>query len=90
MGRRIVHMSMDVRGALRMSKRQLGRLMRHASGRWATPVEAHDALCDHLAKGHETIPMGAACEGFDFKKGCPGHDVAPGEWSTRSESAGEP
>ena len=30
---------------------------------------------DHLAQGHEVIPFGPACEGFDCKTGCPGHEI---------------
>lgn len=71
---RIVHMGLSVRGALRWSKTQLGRMFRHESGRWMTAQEAHEILCDHLAAGHEVLPMGP-CEGFDYVTGCPGHDA---------------
>lgn len=39
-----------------------------------TPSEAHDALCDELAKGHEVIPCGS-CDSWDYVTGCPGHPV---------------
>jgi hypothetical protein len=29
---------------------------------------------DELVRGHDVIPMGEPCEGFDYKKGCPGHE----------------
>lgn len=41
-----------------------------------TPEELKKAFMDELAKGHEVIPMGKVCDGFDYKTGCPGHDVA--------------
>jgi hypothetical protein len=31
------------------------------------------ALLDALADGHEHLPLGKDCDGFDPKKGCPGH-----------------
>lgn len=37
--------------------------------------ELKDAFLDELAQGHEVIPISKDCEGFDFKTGCPGHDV---------------
>lgn len=79
----IVHCCLSVRGALKtMTRGQLGKLFRHDSGRRMTADEAKDALMDELAKGHEVIPLGTACEGFDYSGGgCPGHvtsdEVAP-------------
>ena len=32
-----------------------------------------------LAKGHEVVPIGSACEGFSYTHGCPGHEVADTE-----------
>jgi hypothetical protein len=29
---------------------------------------------DELVRGHEVIPCGEPCKGFDYKKGCPGHE----------------
>lgn len=71
-------MCLSVRGALNMPKSKLRGWIRHDSGRLMTPDEARHALMDELAKGHEVIPMGEPCEGFDYTKGCPGHpDESP-------------
>ena len=40
-----------------------------------TPSEIRDFFMDELAKGREVIPFGEPCEGFDYKKGCQGHEV---------------
>lgn len=66
------HMSFSVRGALLLSKREMEGVFRHDDGRLMTPDEARTELMDHLAAGHEKLPIGE-CEGFDFKTGCPGH-----------------
>ncbi len=74
---KIVHMCLDVRGALKtMTRRELAGMFKHDDGRKMTANEAKDALMDELAKGHEVIPFGKACEGFDYSGGgCPGHAV---------------
>ena len=72
---KIIHISLSVRGALRnMTRRQLAGLFKHDDGRRMTADEARDVLMDELAKGHEVIPFGKPCEGFDYSGGgCPGH-----------------
>lgn len=72
---RTTHMCLSVRGALKtMTKKQLVSMFDHDGGRRMTADEARDALLDELAKGHEVIPFGKACEGFDYSGGgCPGH-----------------
>lgn len=40
-----------------------------------TPREVKAAFIDELLKGHELIPFGDPCEGFDYKTGCPGHEI---------------
>lgn len=72
------HCHLDVRGAIKnFSKRELGSLFKNAeTGRWLTADEAKDALLDHLAAGRIVLPMGPACEGFDYAGGgCPGHSA---------------
>lgn len=69
----IIHCCIDVRGYMRGPKRNLAGLFRDSAGRRLTPDEARDVLMDHLAAGHEVITVGPACEGFDYKTGCPGH-----------------
>lgn len=72
-----LHMCISVRGALRNWKPREWRncCTDPETGLTLTPDEVHDALLDELAKGHEVIPFGEACEGFDYSgKGCPGHE----------------
>jgi hypothetical protein len=42
--------------------------------RYTSVHEFRNALMDELSQGHEVIPMGDACEGFDYRSGCPGHE----------------
>jgi hypothetical protein len=44
-------------------------------GKPSTPDRVREALMDELAKGHELVPFGEPCEGFDYKSGCPGHPI---------------
>ena len=70
------HMCQDVRGALKnWTRAQLRTMFRRADGRHMTADEARDLLLDELSKGHKVIPIGPACEGFDYSgDGCPGHE----------------
>lgn len=72
---RVIHLCMSVRGALRdWTPRHHGVLIRDDGSR-ATAEEYRTWLFDQLAKGHEVVPVGPACEGFDYAGGgCPGHD----------------
>lgn len=82
MSRTVQHMCQSVRGALLNWKPRDYCNIRDADGRPMTPREVKAALLDHLAKGHEVIPFGEPCEGFDYSGGgCPGHDVPEGEAS---------
>jgi hypothetical protein len=70
----IVHCCLDVRGALKMTKRQLSGMFRDGDGRRLSADETRAVLLDHIAVGHEVIPCGPICPGFDYKTGCPGHE----------------
>jgi hypothetical protein len=72
---KIAHLCLSVRGALKnWTPGDFVNLVRRDDGRWATPAEAKDFLLDELSKGHEVIPFGEPCEGFDYSGGgCPGH-----------------
>lgn len=73
---KIVHMCLDVRGALmNWSDREFRGVFKHDDGRPMSVREAKNALMDEIAKGHEVIPCVNDCEGFDYKTGCPGHPV---------------
>ena len=67
------HVCLSVRGALRLPKRKLSKMLRHDDGRSMTPDEAFDALCEELKQGREVIPIGE-CDNFDYSGGgCQGH-----------------
>jgi hypothetical protein len=57
----------SVRGQLNKSAAKLRRDWKGSAG------EDREFWMNHLAKGHEVIPFGDPCEGFDYTKGCPGH-----------------
>lgn len=41
------------------------------------------AFLDELAQGHKVIPLSAACDNFDYTKGCLGH---PDGWKRMGET----
>lgn len=70
---KVVHLCLDVRGALmNWSDREMRGVFLHDDGRKMTAREAKNFLMDEIAKGHKVIPCGP-CEGFDYQTGCPGH-----------------
>lgn len=76
---RTIHVSLSVRGALKWSPKEFRdatEWITKPDGSRFTPAELREALMDKLAQGHEFLPMGG-CEGFDPKKGCPGHVTSP-------------
>jgi hypothetical protein len=76
MSSRIIHVCLNVRGALmNWRPRDDKGVFRRDDGTLLSPREAKAALVDELARGHELIPIGGPCEGFDHRTGCPGHDV---------------
>lgn len=80
MAKRIVHMCMSVRGAIRNGEWRGSLVGACKEGdRVLTSDEILDALCDHLTQGHEVIPLGTPCEGWSWTDGCPGHPVEDSE-----------
>lgn len=75
MSERVVHMCLDIRGAMRWSKSRLKGFF-DINGRPGTADEVWNYLADELAKGHRVLPMGRACDGFSSLTGCPGHAAA--------------
>jgi hypothetical protein len=73
----VIHMSQSVRGAIRnIRDYPLTGGWVSENGRTLTRHEYLEALFGELAKGHEVIPLsGEPCEGFDYSKGCPGHET---------------
>lgn len=76
---RLIHTHLDIRGILaNWSDRQLNGLLL-INGKRATSNQVRSALLDELEKGHKVLPIGPACEGFDYSGvGCPGHEVENG------------
>ena len=81
MSRRI-HLCISVRGVLRWPDRKLLHDWKDCITSddgtvvLRTASEIREFFMDHLAQGHEVIPLGKDCEGFDYKTGCPGHEIA--------------
>lgn len=76
MGSTTYHVHLSVRAALRdFTQKELSSMFRSTkTGKSLSADEAKEVLYDHLAQGHEVIPMGPVCLGFDWKGGgCPGH-----------------
>jgi hypothetical protein len=70
---RHMHCCMDIRGALMHPNDLLGSVTDN-KGRKLNKREIQNWLMDELAKGRKVLPLGKACEGFDYQTGCPGHD----------------
>lgn len=76
MGSTTHHVHLRVRAAIRdFTRKELASLfVSTKTGKNLSAEEAKEVLFDHLAQGHEVIPMGPVCTGFDWTgKGCPGH-----------------
>ena len=75
-----IHMCQSVRGALINWNPREWKNCVTENGKTLTPDEVRNRLFDELAKGHEVIPIGDACEGFDYSgSGCPGHEIKEDE-----------
>jgi hypothetical protein len=71
----MMHVSLSVRGYLIGPDKDCRDLFKR-EGRTLTPLEAKVVLAEYLAQGHEVLPFGEPCEGWDKVNGCPGHPVA--------------
>lgn len=82
------HMRVNLRGFLRNNRYpdDYHGLFTHDDGRPMKAGEAHDELLDHIAKGHNFIPLGT-CDNFDYvEHGCLGHpddDERPSDPTTK-------
>lgn len=87
---RLIHVYLDVRGALLNYTDEDFVGFRDESGCQMSPYEARSALLDALLSGVAALPIGEPCEGFDYKTGCPGHDAkelaGPAARGTRGEA----
>lgn len=73
---RTYHLCLSVRGALAGNVTLEGMFAR--DGVTLSVDEAREVLFDHLASGHEVIPLcpAAECPGFDYAGGgCRGHET---------------
>ena len=72
MANTIIHLSLDISGALRRPKdwvnfiRVDGKLL-------ATATQVKKFLESELALGHKYLPFNDKCEEFSYETGCPGH-----------------
>ena len=85
-----VHMCLSVRGMLHWGEAETRRYLRSITkkdgSRYGSIAEFRNDLMDELAHGHEVIPMGEPCEGFDYKSGCSGHkQIGPHDEIQREE-----
>lgn len=75
---RRIHMAVDIRGILSWSPgefRKIANSFTKDDGTAPTPDELREFLFDCLSEGKRVLPMSKNCDGFDFVKGCPGHEV---------------
>lgn len=71
-----IHICQSIRGPLMNWKlrdwKSATKWITRKDGTRFTSSELKQVFLDHLAAGHEVIPIGE-CDNFDFKKGCLGH-----------------
>lgn len=80
------HMCMSIEGCLRNYKGRKIKIFNNDDGSMATDQQARAYLAECQAKGWKVIPMGEACEGFDyFGNGCPGHLTAVTDSNEKTE-----
>lgn len=71
------HMCINLAGLLRNSGKKKIKIFEDENGNIISDAEARAYIAECQAKGWRVIPMGEACEGFDyFGSGCPGHPIA--------------
>lgn len=76
---RIVHMCVDIQGVLRRPDKDLEKLFTEDDGTHRSGAYVRDWLRLQLAHGKKVLPMSKECVGFDYVKGCPGHEVEKNE-----------
>ncbi len=71
MGRRIIHLCLDISGGIRNAKDLRGCIA--VDGKTLeTTKEVKDFLQGQLRMGRRVLPCGN-CDNFDYQKGCLGH-----------------
>ena len=77
MGRRIIHLCLDIRGGIIHAKELRGNIT--VDGKTLrTTAEVKNFLQSQLDMGRKVLPM-CECNNFDYQKGCLGHDVEGAE-----------
>lgn len=81
-----IHMGISVRGMARQSLPQLKKLMSSCTKGDGTKFKSIDEFRNHLfdliSEGKEILPFGNSCPTWDYKNGCPGHDVTSSQESS--------
>lgn len=75
--RRVVHICQSVDGALRNWGKAEWKHVAKENGR--SPEYIRKQFEIYKFEGKKVIPIGPMCDGFDFEKGCPGHEVTDEE-----------
>lgn len=70
-----LHLCLSIRGALSEKDSVLKHFFLNEKGLPLSANEAREYLYDCLAEGKSVLPFGEPCEGFDYQKGCPGHET---------------
>ena len=71
---RVVHVGLDLKGALRTWKDKEWRGVVAENGKTLSPSEVKIRFLDLLASGVKMIPMSEECDDFDPEHGCRGHE----------------
>lgn len=70
-----IHFCLSLKGALNnFKKSEWKNALKTEDGRWLTPDEVKSFFIDCLSEGKLVLPMGD-CDKFDYKTGCPGHEI---------------
>ncbi len=68
-----IHLCLDIEGFLNQAKKEPSMAKNLFKGR--TAQEAIKILEENLAIGRKVLPFSSECEGFDYRTGCPGHEL---------------
>jgi hypothetical protein len=72
----LVHLQLDVRRFLRLAKPEdYQRTFVGPNGESIHWFNAKQLLQAELALGHNYLPVGEACDAFDYVTGCAGHPI---------------
>lgn len=67
------HLSVDIQGILKSKKKIKG--LCDENGKTLNDTDARNLLWKIYGEGYKVLPIGDACEGFNFQgNGCPGHE----------------